>query len=83
MFIIKFCQSIDLNHGPLDSEATALPTEPPFFNLLVSFPPQSWTRVGRNLSFPDDRYVNKQFHFKLGVNCIFWKRLHLIILFVC
>ena len=25
---IKFCQCLDTNHGPLVSEATALPTEP-------------------------------------------------------
>ena len=28
LFIIKFCRRMELNHRPLASEATALPTEP-------------------------------------------------------
>ena len=28
MFIVKFCQILNLNHRPLVSEATSLPAEP-------------------------------------------------------
>ena len=36
MFIIKFCQLLDSNQGPLVLEATALPTQPPSLPNLPS-----------------------------------------------
>ena len=37
IFDIKFCQSLDSSHGPLELEATALPTEPQPLFLNVPF----------------------------------------------
>ena len=41
MFNIIFCRLLDLNRGPLESEATALPTELPlplFHSMLLNSP---------------------------------------------
>ena len=38
----KCCRRLDSNLGPLESEATALPTEPPLVpNLIIFFAPQA------------------------------------------